>query len=43
MSPSARDWLLFGGVPLVAFVGGGIAFGGVEEILDSCAAAGCGW
>lgn len=41
MSPAARDWLLFGGVLLVAFVVGGTLFGTVAEILNVCSGNRC--
>ena len=41
MSPVARDWLLFVGVLLVAFIVGGLVFGSVAEILNICSGARC--
>ena len=41
MTPAARDWLVFGGVLLVAFVVGGLVFGSLAEILNVCTTNRC--
>jgi hypothetical protein len=41
VSPTSRDWVLVGGILLVAFVVGGVAFGTVTEILVTCSMRMC--